>query len=621
MSGTLLAAGWVARVNKDTLVEFLAPVKALNLPLLATLSDKQPALVLALEESWKDTPHQFCQAHYLTNAADPLYKTDEQMKTQLRKQVRAAAGATMRQAQADVQKKPNRQKDPLVITGLAAQPPQKLDEIRQLAAKKRDQAVNHESSQSLDSHDMLSENLTSEQLNEQAIGTSSQNMTDQLSTFDADSLLAGSPLTISSEVEIDQHRSCPEIANPLAVLTSDSSATVVLQCEQESFACKQAQGITINISNDDEQFDPIGNQAQSSISTGSKADTVNVPQEAELSDSKSAVDQSIKFYSSDLYLHENLGSETPPLNPTLDSQKQPAKEQGLPNQLKNEVTLAASKAKTESVLDMVRAKLAETPVVVFDRTSKKSSLNGSQINQVSSLPKILDKQDQTDELVAAYADRLRRVLSVSGRKPYKFAGLRLYSDLLTLLGSLERSLEHLANESRLECFADSIREALVDFEERYSTIAEGYSWLLDISTILDSPLPEPGEPLDLEFNWTMSGTLIEEDLMTVRQRLEGYLDWLKTRTDLSRSLLEYRDHLCGLTERYAKGLFNCYQIAGLPRTNNGLESHFGTVRRRILCTVGPYRAQQMLHDCASHPLGGKRGLATARCNFGRTATA
>ena len=83
--------------------------------------------------------------------------------------------------------------------------------------------------------------------------------------------------------------------------------------------------------------------------------------------------------------------------------------------------------------------------------------------------------------------------------------------------------------------------------------------------------------------------------MTVRQRLDAYLDWLKRRTDLSPLLLDYRDHLCGLTERYAKGLFNCYQIAGLPRTNNGLESHFGALRRRTLCTAGPYRAQQTLH--------------------------
>ena len=86
------------------------------------------------------------------------------------------------------------------------------------------------------------------------------------------------------------------------------------------------------------------------------------------------------------------------------------------------------------------------------------------------------------------------------------------------------------------------------------------------------------------------------DLLTVRERLEGYLDWLKGRTDLARPLIDFRDHLCQLTTRYAPGLFHCYEIAGLPRTNNGLESHFGALRWRTFCTVGPYRGQQLLHE-------------------------
>ena len=56
-----------------------------------------------------------------------------------------------------------------------------------------------------------------------------------------------------------------------------------------------------------------------------------------------------------------------------------------------------------------------------------------------------------------------------------------------LLSSLENSLEYLPDESRLECFAESIRQALLDLSMRYCTIAEGYSWLLDISAILDAP--------------------------------------------------------------------------------------------------------------------------------------
>ncbi len=579
LTGTLLAAGWVTRVNQDTLVEFLTPVKALNLPLLATLSDKQPALVLALEETWKNTPHQFCQAHYLTNAADPLYKSDQQMKTQLRKQVRAAAGVTMREAQARAQKKPNCQQNPLVITGLAAQPPQELDEIRQLTIENKTQAANDEPNQLLDSHDTLSANLANEQSNERARVSSSQNMTDQLLGTNTNCLLVGDN-HLAEPSDADEQKRLLKVPYSSTTLTSDSGAIVVTSCSQtiQSFASIQ----------DDGQFASIADQEQSS----SRADTVTVLRVAQLSDDKQVIDKATKSASSDLSSPENFGHAARAIKPRVETQSDRIKEQVPSNQLKQNRSEADQKPKREKVLDVVIAKLAETPVVVFDRAAKKPKVKSLQ----SSCQKVLDKQDQTDELVAAYADRLRRVLSVSGRKPYKFAGLRLYSDLLILLESLEISLEHLANESRLECFADSIRQALVSFEEKYSTIAEGYSWLLDISSILDSPLPEPEESLDLEFNLSISGAEIEEDLVTVEQRLQRYLDWLKTRTDLNEVLASYRDHLCRLTERYSKGLFNCYDIAGLPRTNNGLESHFGAVRRRTLCTAGPYQAQQMLHE-------------------------
>ena len=80
LTGTLLAAGWLPRVDEDTLKAFLAPVAALDLPLLATVSDKQAALIKALAATWSDLPHQYCQAHYLCNAVTPIYEADERLK-------------------------------------------------------------------------------------------------------------------------------------------------------------------------------------------------------------------------------------------------------------------------------------------------------------------------------------------------------------------------------------------------------------------------------------------------------------------------------------------------------------------------------------------------------------
>lgn len=105
LTGMVLAAGWLSRVNEDTLAALLAPVKALldrhGWPLLATLSDKQKPLVSALEIVWPGTPHQWCQAHYLRNAADPLYDHDEALKTELRKQVRREIRCSLSQVAAE----------------------------------------------------------------------------------------------------------------------------------------------------------------------------------------------------------------------------------------------------------------------------------------------------------------------------------------------------------------------------------------------------------------------------------------------------------------------------------------------------------------------------------------
>ena len=246
LTDTLIAAGWIPRIDEDTLKEFLTPIAALNMPLLATLSDKQVALIKALNATWQDVPHQYCQAHFLSNAVDPLYKADERMKTQLRKQVRAQAGATMRQVQAQAKGQASSDGPALIATGLVAHPPPELTQLGQETG--------------------------------------------------IDSLTPAVASSLPPNVIARQRQSCP--ARPLL--------------------------------------------------------------------------------------------DTPASSPP---------------------------AQTSS------------------------------------------KQNQIEALVLAYASRLRSVLSRSGRKPFRLAGLHLYADLLALLTSLEVVLTHLPDDPTLTCFADAIRQA------------------------------------------------------------------------------------------------------------------------------------------------------------------
>jgi hypothetical protein len=414
LTGSILAAGWLPRVDEATLKEFLTPVKALDLPFLATISDKQSALVKALQAAFPDLPNQYCQAHFLSNSVTPIYEADEKMKTQLRKQVRAEAGATMRQAQAEVKQKRDAAegRSPLIATGLAARPPAGLEEVKRIAQAAQERLRRGE-------------------------------------TISLDEMEGAAP-------------------------TAEMSAPPT----------------------------------------------------------------------------------TPPTTPP-------------------------------QTVAQVREALRGSNVMIYERRPAPDSTAETAMT---------DRQQAIDELVEKYAARLRRVLSRSGRKPFRLAGLRLYVDLLTLLGSLEISLTHIPNEARLTCFADAIRNALLAFEDDYTWIAEGYSWVLDISDILDVPLPEPGAKLLDTSCSQREGEVPELLSATVQSHLDAYLERLQRRTDLNEPLLGFRRHLQKLTKRYAPGLFHCYDIPGLPRTNNDLESLFGRVRRQTLLTSGPHHAKQRLHE-------------------------
>lgn len=63
----------------------------------------------------------------------------------------------------------------------------------------------------------------------------------------------------------------------------------------------------------------------------------------------------------------------------------------------------------------------------------------------------------------------------------------------------------------------------------------------------------------------------------MRQRYEQWLQELE-RADVSDTLRASAQHFIKVTRSYAEGLFHCYEIADLPRTNNALEQTFGRVR-------------------------------------------
>jgi hypothetical protein len=101
LSDTTLLVGWLPRVTQATLQQLLAPVVELlrsnHWPLLATLSDKQQVVELALTTLWPQVPHQWCQAHYLRQIAEPIMAQDHAFQVEMRRDIRKALRPSLRQ--------------------------------------------------------------------------------------------------------------------------------------------------------------------------------------------------------------------------------------------------------------------------------------------------------------------------------------------------------------------------------------------------------------------------------------------------------------------------------------------------------------------------------------------
>jgi hypothetical protein len=117
-TGLTLRSGWLAQLDQPTFEAFLAPLKHLEWPILAVLSDKQTGLVPAVAAAVPHSRHQFCQAHSLRNLAEPLAEAATAFKGTLRTTVREQVGDLLRQ-------EPGRQPGQaglLPVTGLVPSP-------------------------------------------------------------------------------------------------------------------------------------------------------------------------------------------------------------------------------------------------------------------------------------------------------------------------------------------------------------------------------------------------------------------------------------------------------------------------------------------------------------------
>jgi hypothetical protein len=117
--------------------------------------------------------------------------------------------------------------------------------------------------------------------------------------------------------------------------------------------------------------------------------------------------------------------------------------------------------------------------------------------------------------------------------------------------------------------------------------------------------------------WRFAAVLANEDGLSgpaVRRRYRDLLTALARERASWGRLAGASDHFRKVTRSYWRGLFRCYEVADLPRTNNGLEQFFGSYRyherrcsgRKVACPGTVVRGSVRLIAAAatrSRPVG------------------
>jgi hypothetical protein len=102
LTGRVLCAENVTSSETAVMKALLAPVVALGVKVLGTISDAQESELKAVEDLWPEVPHQVCQFHVLRDASQRAFDADKAVKTAMRKKLQPKVRAVRKQLKKQV---------------------------------------------------------------------------------------------------------------------------------------------------------------------------------------------------------------------------------------------------------------------------------------------------------------------------------------------------------------------------------------------------------------------------------------------------------------------------------------------------------------------------------------
>lgn len=182
---------------------------------------------------------------------------------------------------------------------------------------------------------------------------------------------------------------------------------------------------------------------------------------------------------------------------------------------------------------------------------------------------------ERESIVQDLLSRVRYLLTLKGRPPFRLAGIEMRTRLQEVAACLDELIQHHSEPRLLELLA-GLQKALTATRPEYTELCQASQWLADLADVLD-PDEKPAR----------TGAQVRAEWQTCLTRIE-------TQGQSSPRLQEFSAKIRKVSLSYAPGLFHTYDVPDLPRTNNNCESEFRELRRRLSSTTGQAGATKRL---------------------------
>jgi hypothetical protein len=202
---------------------------------------------------------------------------------------------------------------------------------------------------------------------------------------------------------------------------------------------------------------------------------------------------------------------------------------------------------------------AAKPIHEADRHAKKE--RKQRVRGIRKLERAAEGEDDAEaEIVRGYCAAVRAALTDDGLPPLAAPGLRLHERLSRIAASLDRVAAQAGSlPGGLRKLRQLLRRGLEETAGLWPEVRAAYRWVRQVARVLKNQTQQPA--------------------VAVRRQLAGVLGAMRqAAAKAGGTVAEQLLRFAKVTKSYWPGLFVCYDVADVPRTNNDLEQLFGSQR-------------------------------------------